>query len=88
MGRFVTDETTKIIEEQMFAGWGDSKVEEFLRAELSRYVPQLTGKTDSEIADFIGYQRDIYINGRLPIMGQPIASPNPTFSDSLDAISC
>jgi len=86
MGKFVTDEATERIEALMFLGWGDSPKECFLKDELRRYVPQLTGRTEDEIRDFVGYQKAVYFGEISPAMGRPIASLNPTFSDSIKAI--
>lgn len=86
MGRFVTDVVSERIEEIMFFGWGDSPRERFLKVELRRYIPQLTGKTPQEIRAFVDYQRSLYIDGAMPVVGQAIASLNPTFCDSPEAI--
>lgn len=64
-----------------------NEVEEFLQQELVRYIPQLVGKTDEEIMHFVDYQKGIYLQGNLPEFGRPIASLNPTFTDSTEAIS-
>ena len=60
--------------------------EKFLQGELVRYIPQLAGRTDQEIADFADYQRGVYLLGKMPEFGRPIASLNPTFVDSVDSI--
>jgi hypothetical protein len=87
MARFVTPETTEKIKVLMFGeSTGDSR-ERFLEHELMRYIPQLVGRTDEEIVQFVDYQKEIYLQGKLPKMGQPIASLNPTFTDSTEAIS-
>lgn len=86
MGIFVKDETAEKITAVMFANFGNTSAEEFLKKELARYVPQFLGKKDEEIKDFAEYQREIYVEGKFPVLGLPLASLNPTFVDSTEAI--
>lgn len=86
MSRFVAPETSQKVEELMFATFGTTPSEEFLKVELSRYVPQLLGSDDEAVAEFVDYQRSVYIDGVTPTIGKPVASLNPTFIDTLDSI--
>ena len=64
MGRFVSPELGKKIQGVMFGdSFGTTPRELFLREELVRYVPQLIGKPDQAIAEFIEYQRAVYLLG-------------------------
>jgi hypothetical protein len=67
----------------MFAEFGGTSEERFLQKELIRYVPQLSRKRDDEIADFVAYQRRVYLDGGRPTFGRPIASLNPRFVSSI-----
>ncbi len=86
MSRFVSPELTGKVQAVMFGDNFKTPEERFLQVELARYVPQLVGKTDQEVTAFMQYQWDVYIAGKLPVIGTPIASLNPTFVDSLDLI--
>ncbi len=86
MGRFVGPELSKKIEAIMFEDWSSSPEEQFLRNELVRYVPQLIGKPDTFIKEFIEYQRAVRLDGVMPRVGTVIASFNPSFTDSVDLI--
>jgi len=86
MSKHVSVSDTEKVKLLMFGESTGNQVEQFLQNELIRYIPQLIGKTDEEIADFVSYQKEIYIDGAIPVMGRPIASLNPTFSDSIDSI--
>lgn len=74
------------IAEILFAEFGKSEAEDFLREELRRYIPELGRATPQEIGDFAAYQRALYLKGERPEMGRPIASLNPTFVDSLEDV--
>ena len=86
MSVFVKPELGNKVQAIIFGDAFQSPEEKFLQTELARYVPQLVGKSDEEIADFVKYQRGIYLEGRRPVIGTPIASLNPTFTDSLDLV--
>jgi hypothetical protein len=86
MGRFVTDDVNEAIARVMFSGFGDTPKENFLKTELMRYVPELMKEPEEKIHEFVNYQRGIYLEGKLPIIGKPIASLNPTFVDSVVGI--
>lgn len=86
MSRFVCADTTERIQALMFGEVAKDDREQFLRQELTRYVPQLVGKSEIQISDFVSYQKEIYLQGKLPRIGQPIASLNPTFVDSIDSV--
>ena len=86
MSRFVSDNVTERVRALMLGEVKGNAREKFLQGELVRYIPQLAGKTDQEIADFADYQRSIYLFGEMPEFGRPIASLNPTFVDSVDSI--
>lgn len=86
MGIFVKDETVEKIKAVMFVNFSNTSAEEFLKKELARYVPQFLGKEDEEIIAFAEYMREVYVNGMMPEIGVPLASLNPTFVDSTEAI--
>jgi hypothetical protein len=86
MGKFISEAINNKFTEKIFKNFGNSAEESFLKHELTRYIPQLIKKTDKEIEDFVNYQRGIYLEGKLPIFGRPIASLNPTFVDSIDSV--
>ncbi len=86
MSKYVGTEVAEQIQQLMFAEFADDPRERFLQQELSRYVPQLVGWNERKVADFVKYQRGVYLERRLPNMGRPIASLNPTFVDSIDSI--
>lgn len=86
MSRFVNPELGERIRALMFNSFTGTAEEKFLHAELVRYVPQLVGKSDPEIAEFVKYQQNVYLRGVMPTVGVPIASLNPTFIDSLDMV--
>ncbi len=87
MGRFLSETTHQRISDLLFSGFGDSPTERFLKPELIRYVPHLTGRKDEDIRRFGEYQRAIYLGEMPPVIGEPIASLNPTFIDGLSAIT-
>jgi len=87
MSRYVSKESSERVQALMFGEVSGKPIEQFLQQELIRYVPQLVNKTDQEIADFVAYQQGVYLYGAIPEMGRPIASLNPTFTDSIKAIS-
>ncbi len=66
------------------AEFGKDSRELFLQKELERYIPQLEYFSDSEIYDFFHYQHSIYLDSKMPLLGKPIASLNPTFIDSIE----
>lgn len=86
MSRFVASDTSERIKALMFGETTSDSRTDFLRNEISRYIPQLVGKTEEEILDFVRYQEGVYLEGKLPEIGRPIASLNPTFVDSMEAI--
>lgn len=86
MGKFVSNETSKRIFDLMFGQFGNTPGEEFLKRELARYIPQMIKWGDAEIVKFVARQRRIYLDGKMPKLGVPIASLNPTFIDSLESI--
>ncbi len=86
MSRFVTPETSLRVQTLMFGEFDGTEREDFLEAELARYVPQFVGAEDDEIAEFIRYQRAVYLEGKMPLIGTPVASFNPTFVDSVGGI--
>lgn len=87
MSRYVTDDSHSLTEALMFASFGNTPVERFLREELVRYVPQMVGLPEQQIADFIRYQRAVYLDGCMPMIGTPVASFNPMFTDSVDGVA-
>ncbi len=83
MASYVNEDKAKHVEEVMFREFGNTPEERFLKKELIRYVPQFAHASDEETAAFVDYQRSIYLLGKVPTIGIPIASFNPTFTDSL-----
>mgnify|MGYP007026535933 CR=1 FL=1 len=85
MGKFINADKAEVVQQLMFGDFNRSLPrEKFLMEEFERYIPQLAGRTPAEIADFIGYQRGVYLEGKMPVVGRPIASLNPRFIGSLD----
>jgi hypothetical protein len=74
------------IAEIMFRDFSGSSREVFLRREMERYIPQFSKATDSEITDFIDYQRNVWLDGMRPSLQRRIACLNPTFVKSVDSI--
>ncbi len=87
MSRFVTTDKSEKVKALMFGENTGNAAERFLEQELVRYIPQLVGRTDAEILDFVAYQREVYLHGKIPLLGRPVASLNPTFTDSTAGIS-
>src|ERR1035437_4927552 len=83
MASYVNEDKARHAEEVMFRAFGNSPEEKFLKKALVRYVPQFAHASDEEIAKFSDYQRAVYLLGKMPTIGIPIASLNPTFTDSL-----
>lgn len=86
MSRFISQNVNDKIANIMFADFGATDTENFLKNELARYIPQMIKKSDEDIKKFVEYQRGVYLEGKLPIFGKPIASLNPTFVDGVDSI--
>ncbi|MBT7902816.1 hypothetical protein HN587_03060 [Candidatus Woesearchaeota archaeon] len=86
MGARVGEETAKRITTVMFSEFGDRPEESFLRAELERYIPQLSRSSDAEIKRWVQYQSMVYLSKLKPIMGVPIASLNPSFIGDISQI--
>jgi len=86
MSKFIKPETTQRVRELMLGSFTGTPRETFLWEELARYIPELAHKSEAEIADFIGYQRSLYLDGAMPKIGRPIASLNPAFADSVDGL--
>ena len=86
MAKFISEAKAYDIAAVLFASFGNSPAENFLRGELERYLPELRKATSEEINAFADYQRAVYLEGKVPELGRPIASLNPTFIDSLDDI--
>ncbi len=87
MSSHIGDEAKERIGEILFRGFTDTPAENFLRQELERYVPEMRRKTEEEITQFAEYQRGVYLEGKLPVLGRPVASLNPAFIDSLEFIT-
>ena len=83
MASYVNEDTAQHVEDVMFRAFGNTPEEKFLKKELIRYVPQFAHASDQEITSFVDYQRAVYLLGKVPTIGIPIASLNPTFTDSL-----
>ena len=86
MGRHLDSDVSDKISEVMFSSFGQTEAELFLRKELERYIPQFAGWDALDIRDFIDYQRSVWLNSRIPELGKPIASLNPTFTESVKKI--
>lgn len=86
MSRFVSAATDDRVRSLIFGDTTKDECDRFLQQELVRYIPQLAGRTEQEILQFINYQSQVYLEGQLPCWGNPIASLNPTFVDSVDCV--
>lgn len=87
MGKWVGEEAKGRIAEAMFKSFKDTPAEVFLRKEFERYIPEFTKFDDAEITEFIDYQTAVWLEGRMPELGRPIACLNPTFVGSVDKIT-
>lgn len=86
MGKWVGEEAKGRIAEAMFKNFKNTPAEVFLRSEFERYIPQFTSWSDEEITDFIDYQRAIWLEGKMPVLGKEIACLNPAFVANVDSI--
>ncbi len=86
MSKFISQETHARVSGYMLGLFGNTAPEQFLQEEISRYIPDLAGKDEAEIANFFTYQRSVYIDGVIPTIGRPVASLNPMFIDSADKL--
>lgn len=86
MSKFISQETHDRVSGFMLGLFGTTASEQFLQDEISRYIPDLAGKSETDIVNFFTYQRSVYIDGIIPTVGRPIASLNPMFIDSADEI--
>ncbi len=80
MSRFIPPDDATSVNNFLLGFFGNDPRERFLLEELSRYVPQLNGMSKADIANFLDYQRSVYLAGIPPQIGRPIASMNPTFA--------
>ncbi|MBI4148249.1 hypothetical protein HY490_03070 [Candidatus Woesearchaeota archaeon] len=82
----ISDEAEERIHDLMFRGFGSSQAERFLRQEIERYAPELRHRAQEEIASFVQYQRGVFLDGEVPVLGTPIASLNPKFCGAVEDI--
>ncbi|MDD5165429.1 MAG: hypothetical protein PHG25_02745 [Candidatus Pacebacteria bacterium] len=86
MSKFISQEMHDRVSGYMLGLLGNTAPEQFLQDEISRYIPDLAGKSETDIVNFFAYQRAVYIDGIIPTVGRPIASLNPMFIDSANEL--